>query len=189
MREQRKAYAIEPGTDQRVDEEGARRRRQDPADAASRSFEHEDDGQHAEKDVDGERIRCPIDEALEIEERPGERSDRRSGEDPVESADSRRSRPTGRGFAVCLRRRAPPATTESGWYEKKREHQRDEQKADAVHLGLHDEEDPVERVQRQPNRQGRRQASVNAGQRPDRGLVRRRYCVVPFSRYQRSAPG
>jgi hypothetical protein len=30
---------------------------------------------------------------------------------------------------------------------------------------------------------------MNAGQLPDRGLVRRRYCVVPFSRYQRSAPG
>ena len=188
MREQRQADAVEPGTDQRVDEEGAapsragssRRSRR----AASSTRMTVSD---AENDVDGERIRGAIDEALEIDERPGERGDRRTGEDPVESADSRRSRPTGRGFAaVCGAR---PRAHRIRMDEKKRQHQRDEQKADAVDLGLDDEEDPVERVQRQPDRQGRRQASVNAGQLPDRGLVRRRYCVVPFSRYQRSAPG
>ena len=45
VREQRKADAIEPGTDQRVDEEAPAVDRQDPADAASRRFEHEEDGQ------------------------------------------------------------------------------------------------------------------------------------------------
>ncbi len=172
MREQWKAYAIEPGTDHRVDEEGARRRGQDPADAAAGSFEHQDDGQCAEKDVDGERIRRAIDEALEINEWPGECGDSRTCEDPVEPADSRRSRPsTGRGFAFSLRPPVPPVSAQSGRHEKKRQHQRDEQKADAVDLGLHDEEHPVEGVQRQRDRQGRRQAFVNAGQLPDRGLV------------------
>ena len=190
MREQWKADAIEPGPDQRVDEEDGRRHGQDPADGAARGFEHQDDGQCAEHDVDGERIGGAIDEALEIDERPGERGDSRTCEDPVERADSRRSRPSsGRDFAFSLRRPAPPVAAQSGRHEKKRQHQRDEQEADAVDLGLDDEEHPVERVQRQRDRQGRRQASGNAGQLPDRGLVWRRYCVVPFSRYQRSAPG
>ena len=179
MREQRQADAIEPGTGHRVDEEADGRHRQDPADAAPRSFEHEEDGQRAEHDVDAGADRPRG--RRSARNRPAARRARRS---PSATSEQRESSRSDRRSWLRPRAPAPPSD------EQEREHQRDQQEADAVHLGLDDEEDPVERVQRQPDRQGRRQASRMPDKLPDWRFVRRRYCGgLPFSRYQRSAPG
>ena len=53
-------------------------------------------------------------------------------------------------------RDTPRRSPTSARKEQERQHERDEQETDAIDLRLNDEEDPVERVEREPDGQHRR---------------------------------
>ncbi len=145
------ADAIEDRTAPPVGDEGDRRRRQDPPDRSPRGFEHEQDRQTAERDVDGQGVGGAIDEAAEVEDRP-----------------RRARRPTAPTSAQSRARRGRRARRAPRREEQKDQDQRDEQEADAVDLRLDDEEDPVERVEREADGEAGRESArrIRRSERP-----------------------
>jgi hypothetical protein len=143
MRQQRQAHSIERGPRVRINKKPRRRRRQDPSHRTARRFEDEQHGDGAEREIDRRRIRRPINELAEGDERPRECHDRRADQDPVDERHAS-------GASLAQRK------------EQKRQHQCNEQEADAIHLGLDDEQNPVEGIERQADAQHRGQASRKA---------------------------
>ena len=146
MREPRQTQHVEGGTVQRVDEERRRRDGEDPADGSPRRFEDDGNGAGTEHEVDCRRSGRAVNEGGEIDEWPAAAGDRANDQQPVE------------------RRHGSGGTTHAR-IEKEREHQRDQQKTDAIDLRLNDEQHPVERIQRQPRGQRRCYCSARTRER------------------------
>ena len=95
----------------------------------------------------GSRVGGAIDEAAEVDDRPGERADRRRRPASSRAHGPRPEAPAPRGK------------------QQKDQNERDEQKADAIDLRLNDEEHPVERIERQADREHRRDATRSSLER------------------------
>ena len=95
------------------------------------------------------RIRRAVDEVVEIDQRPQERDDRERHKQPVERRDTR-------ARALAVRSRV----------EHEAEDEHDQQEARAIDERLNDAENPVERVQREADREHRRDARRPSGQLP-----------------------
>jgi len=116
MGDQAEAHPVQPRAQPGVDQEADGRRGQDPADAAPRGFQHQQDGGGAEHKVDDRRHRRAVRKRGAIEEGPGQGGGRDTGEQAVQA---------GRSAAAS----AP------GGIEKERRGERDQKEAGPVELG------------------------------------------------------
>ena len=109
------------------------------------------DGHRSANQVDQVRLGRAVDELPEVDERPAQADDRAGDEQPVDDGDA-------------------AAAPFDSRVNQKREHQREQQEADAINLRLDDGDDPPQRVDRQRHRQRRGDRASGAGQRARRGL-------------------
>ena len=128
MGNQRQADTVEQRSRPGVDEEGRARRRQNPSNRAPRGFEHQENREPSEYDVCRQRIGRPVDEAIEVDDGPRERDNRRRDKQSV-----------GR-----LHTGSPPFVPRE---QEEDEHERNQQEGDAIDLRLDDDENPGERVE------------------------------------------
>jgi hypothetical protein len=132
MRDRAESDELEERADERVRDECNGSYRENPSCRSARGFEHEQNAERAECEVDRAGCCSAVRERSDVGERPAEGGDGRHDEKHV---DCRRAC----GRCVATRR-----------VEHERQSQRDEEKARAVRERLDDGEDPVQRVQRKP---------------------------------------
>ena len=154
----RRDLAAEVGVGQEQQADG----RQDPADRAARGLQHEQDGGHAEDQVERVGLDRAAHELVEDDERVAQGHDGQHREQPVGDAGALAGRRLALGALGGL---APSAV------DQERHGQGHGQEGRAVDLGGQRVEDPVEGVQRQPDAGGRDQEPRDAREPPSRALA------------------
>ncbi len=152
MRQRPETDGCQRRPEKAVGEKQRGRRRQNPTDRPSRRFEHQENGEPTQHEIDDERCCRAIHELFEVDEGPGERDDCGAGKQPVDGRDTGDARPSGRKT-------------------EEHENERDQQEADAIDLWLDDADDPVEGVEREAYGESGDEAADGSIEAANRGVL------------------